>query len=96
MTSRKQKYNAYSPELKKEILDKHKEGRLTISLAEEYGIPQGTIRTWIYKQNQGQDIFVDHRTTNSGNKKKEGISMEEAKKLVEKYKPTPWWKSLKK
>ena len=96
MTSRKQKYNVYSTELKKEILDKHKEGRLTISLAEEYGIPQGTIRTWIYKQNQGQDIFVDHRTTNSGNKKKEGISMEEAKKLVEKYKTTPWWKSLKK
>ena len=96
MTSRKQKYNAYSPELKKEILDKHKEGRLMISLAEEYGIPQGTIRTWIYKQNRGEDIFVDHRTTNSGNKKKEGISMEEAKKLVEKYKTTPWWKSLKK
>ena len=96
MTSRKQKYNVYSPELKKEILDKHKEGRLMISLAEEYGIPQGTIRTWIYKQNRGEDIFVDHRTTNSGNKKKEGISMEEAKKLVEKYKTTPWWKSLKK
>ena len=40
MTSRKQKYNVYSTELKKEILDKHKEGRLAISLAEEYGMTQ--------------------------------------------------------
>lgn len=96
MAPTKQKFNAYSPELKKEILDKHKEGRKTISLSKEYGIPLGTVTTWIYRQNHGKDILVDHRTTNSGNKKKEGISMEEAKKLVEKYKTTPWWKSLKK
>ena len=50
MASKGQKFNKYSIELKKEILNKYLEGKgTTRTLGQEYGISKGTIKTWIRK-----------------------------------------------
>ena len=71
MASKGQKFNSYSPELKNEILEKYFSNQASFrSLAREYNISLGTIKTWIRNSKKGIDITVDHRPGNTGRKSK--------------------------
>ncbi len=70
MASKGQKYNKYSSELKKEILDKYFNGEGgSITLGKEYNISSKTIDNWIKKIKLGKDVFEDSRPGRSGRKK---------------------------
>ncbi len=70
MASKGQKFNSYSPELKKEILDKYYKGIGGCAyLSIEYGIPLKTLKNWITKNNHGKNVIIDNRQTNSGRPK---------------------------
>lgn len=70
MAKKGQKYNKYSPELKKEILDKYYNGEAgTKSLGVEYGISFHTIDNWINKIKDGKDVFNDSRQGGPGRNK---------------------------
>ena len=62
MASKGQKFNKYSSELKKEVLDKYYKGDGGFtSLSIEYGIPIKTIKNWTTKIKHGKDVFNDNR-----------------------------------
>ena len=70
MAKKGQKYNKYSPELKKEILDKYYNGEAgPASLSVEYSISSHTLETWINKIKHGKDVFKDNRPGHSGRNK---------------------------
>ena len=70
MASKGQKFNHYSIELKKELLDKYYKGEGGLkSLSVEYNVPVKTIDTWINKIKHGKDVLEDHRHGGSGRKK---------------------------
>ena len=52
----------------------------------KYEIPAKTIHNWVYKQNQGKDVFVDHRQFSSGRPtKEENINYKERYEILKKY-----------
>ena len=70
MASKGQKFNHYSIELKKVLLDKYYKGEGGVkSLSIEYNVPVKTIETWINKIKHGKDVFKDHRQGITGRKK---------------------------
>ena len=74
MAKKGQKFNKYTPEQRKEILDKYLSGQGSQnSLAKEYGITRNTIKTWIsaYKQ----DIPLGYQK--KGKPKEENIDYKE-------------------
>lgn len=86
MASKGQKFNSYSQELKKEILDKYFSNQGSASsLAKEYNIPCKTIKNWVYKYKHGNDVLVDHRPINSGNKKDLNIDYKERYEILKNY-----------
>lgn len=87
MASKGQKFNKYSSELKKEILDKYFAGQGGAkSLAREYCISRDTIRTWITKAKMGKNIMQDSRKGNSGRPKKdENIDYKEKYEILKNY-----------
>ena len=86
MASKGQKFNSYSPELKKEILDKYLSGQgSSVYLAKQYGISHRTIDNWIAKHKKGIDISVDHRPISSGNKKEENIDYKEKYEILKNF-----------
>ena len=62
MASKNQKFNKYTPEFRNEIvsqfLNEHKSYGY---LSKTYGIPDGTIYTWVHKYRQGNDLMSDNR-----------------------------------
>ena len=77
-----QKHKKYSPELKKEILDRYYNNfKSSIALEEKYGISHKTIENWITKTNNGKDVIIDKRPVLSGRKK------ELRRKLLQKFFP---------
>ena len=57
MATKGQKFTKYTKEFKeKVILEKIETGRSYVNLAETYGIPEGTVITWVYqyKKNIGK------------------------------------------
>lgn len=86
MASKGQRFKAYSPELKKEILDKYFSNQGSArSLAKQFGISFRTINNWIYKHNHGKDITVDHRPLSSGPRKEENIDYKERYEILKNY-----------
>ena len=70
MASKGQKFNKYSSEVKKEILDKYFNGEGgSVTLGKEYNISSKTIDSWIRKIKFGKDVFEDQRPSHSGRKK---------------------------
>jgi transposase-like protein len=62
MASKGQKLKNYSPDFKKEIVNKYFNNEQSyLSLANEYGISKGTIKTWIFKTKNGSNISSDNR-----------------------------------
>lgn len=62
MASKGQKFNSYSPELKQEILNKYfNQNQSYSSLALEYSVSKGTIKTWVFKTKNGNNISLDNR-----------------------------------
>ena len=57
MASKGQKFNHYSDDFKKEIIDKYVSGIPSSRLAKEYNIPQKTIRTWKRKYITHPDLY---------------------------------------
>ena len=56
MASKGQKFNSYSPELKQEILNKYfNQNQSYSSLALEYSVSKGTIKTWVFKTKNGNN-----------------------------------------
>ncbi len=49
MAKKGQKFNKYTLEFKKEVIEKYFEGKGAITLGKEYDIPYKTINTWIQK-----------------------------------------------
>ncbi len=57
MASKGQKFRKYDKELIEEILCKHFDKHIdTTMLSKEYGIPKGTIKTWVLKTKR-PDMF---------------------------------------
>lgn len=62
MASKGQKFNSYTPELKNEIVSKYfNDARSSGSLAKEYGISKGTIKGWVHKFRNGDNLSSDNR-----------------------------------
>ena len=87
MASKGQRFNTYSPELKKEILDKYFSNQgSSRSLAKEYNLSFKTINTWVFKFKKGIDISIDHRPGNTGRHKKDlDIDYKERYEILKNY-----------
>ena len=83
MGSKGQKYNKYSNELKKEIIDKYINGNYSSRyLAKEYGISYKTIDSMIYRHNHPEII----KTGKKGRpKNEESIDYKERYEILKKY-----------
>ena len=82
MAKKGQKFNKYTPEQRKEILDKYFTGKgSSRSLAEEYNISYKTIETWIsaYKK----DIPLGYQK--KGRQKEENIDYKERYEILKKF-----------
>ena len=82
MAKKGQKFNKYTPEQRKEILDKYFSGQASQGfLAKEYGISRNTIKTWInaYKQ----DIPLGYQK--KGRPKEENIDYKERYEILKKF-----------
>ncbi len=86
MASKGQKFNSYSSQLKKQILDTYFSGNgTTLSLSKDFNIPEKTIKNWISKYKKGLDVTVDHRAINSGRRKDEDIDYKERYEILKNY-----------
>ena len=54
MAKKGQKLNNYSPELKEQILKEYMTNKSSTTLEDQYGVPQCTIRTWLYNLKHGR------------------------------------------
>ena len=85
MASKGQKFNKYSDELKKEIMNKYLNNQGTInSLSKEYNINIKTVQTWINKINKNIDITIDNKYKR-GRRKEEDIDYKERYEILKKY-----------
>ena len=83
MASKGQKFNSYSSELKQEVLNKYlNQNQSYSSLAMEYGVPKGTIKTWVRKYKQGNSLMSDNR---GRPKKEEDIDYKEKYEILKNY-----------
>ncbi len=63
------KNNKYTPEFKREIMDKYKSGYAGVKiLAKEYGISFHTIKTWLRMEQEGKNIYNTSKKGRSGRK----------------------------
>ena len=84
MASQGQKFNNYTPEIKKAILKEYFDNNAGISfLSRKYGVPRGSIKTWIFKTNHQIDVKVDHRPGASGRPITRNLSLEDYKERYE-------------
>ena len=85
IASKGQKFNKYSDELKKEIMNKYLNNQGTInSLSKEYNINIKTVQTWINKINKNIDITIDNKYKR-GRRKEENIDYKERYEILKKY-----------
>ena len=83
MARKGQKFKKYTNELKSEILFKYYNYEGTIySLAKEYGISSGTIKTWLYKIKHPDKIS---ELKQGRPKKDEEIDYKERYEILKKY-----------
>ena len=79
MASKGQKFSKYSDDLKKEIMDKVKQGMSIRYVAKQYNIPSGTIFTWVDKKNHPEKVTGNKR----GRKKETNLTKEDWKERYE-------------
>lgn len=80
-----QKFNKYSKEFKKEIMNKYLNNKGTShSLSKEYNIPLKTVKNWITKINKNIDITVSN-ISKKGRRKEEAIDYKERYEILKKY-----------
>lgn len=85
MAKKGQKFNNYSKELKKEIMDKYLNNEGTSNfLSKEYNIPLKTVKNWITKINKNIDITISN-VSKKGRKKEENIDYKERYEILKKY-----------
>ena len=77
MASKGQKFRNYSSELKEEILKEYWSGKSSTYLAEKYGVPDKTIRTWSFNVKHGK---VERK---KGRPKVKGLTLEDYKERYE-------------
>lgn len=86
MAKKGQKFKKYTAEIKREVLEKYFSGKSTAKmLGEEYGIPKCTIKTWIRRYKQGEQVIIDTRKEKSGRKKESEIDYKERYEILKKY-----------
>ena len=62
MAKKEQKFNKYTPEFRNEIVSQFlNENKSYGYLSKTYGIPEGTIMTWVRKYKLGNDLMSDNR-----------------------------------
>ena len=77
MTSKGQKFNSYSDELRIEVMNKYLSGNGSpLFLSKEYNIPLKTIKNWIYKYNN-KNYDLKSKIYLRGNRKEENIDYKE-------------------
>ena len=82
MAKKGQKFNKYTPEQRKEIVDKYLSGQGSPrSLSKEYGISHKTIETWIRAKKQ--DIPIGYQK--KGRPKEENIDYKERYEILKKF-----------
>ena len=82
MAKKGQKFNKYTPEQRKEIIDKYLSGQgSSRSLSKEYGIPYKTINTWIRAHKQGIPLGYQKK----GRPKEENIDYKERYEILKKF-----------
>jgi len=81
MASKGQKFNKYTDEYKKEIIDKFQNGASSTYLAKEYGISRFTILTWIRKINNPDKYGL--KNLKRGRPKEKDLTKEDYKERYE-------------
>ena len=85
MASKGQKFNSYSKELKKEIMQKYLNNEGTAnSLSKEYNISLKTMKNWITKINKNIDITISNNSK-KGRKKEENIDYKERYEILKNF-----------
>ena len=79
MASKGQKYARYNETEQKEIVEQYKSGISGNYLAQQYGIPVGTIKTWKYKLDHPELITGNKR----GRQKEKDLTKEDYKERYE-------------
>ena len=83
MASKGQKFNQYTPEFRNEVVLKYfNENRSSSSLSKEYGISKGTIKGWLHKYRNGDNLTSDNR---GRPKKEEDIDYKEKYEILKNY-----------
>lgn len=83
MASKGQKFNKYTNEFKKDIALQHiNENKSYGYLSKIYGIPEGTIMTWVRTFNLGNEDMSDNR---GRPKKEEDIDYKERYEILKNY-----------
>ena len=88
MAKKGQKFKNYTKELKKEILQKCFNEKISVSeLSREYNISSNTIRTWTRKAKLGKDVLIDTVGSRSGRPKKnpDEIDYKERYEILKKF-----------
>ena len=88
MAKKGQKFKSYTKELKKEILQKYFNEKVSAGeLSKQYNISRNTILTWIYKAESGKDVLVDTKGSRSGRPKKnpDDIDYKERYEILKKF-----------
>ncbi len=80
------KHNKYEIEFVQEVLEQYYSGQGGFtSLANKYGIPVKTIKTWVYRTNKGIDIHINKKNSLLGRPKKNDIDYKERYEILKKY-----------
>ena len=83
MANKGQKFNQYTPELRNEIVSKYlNENKSFGYLSNEYGISKGTIKGWVYKLKNGNNLYSDNR---GRPKKDKDIDYKERYEILKNY-----------
>ena len=88
MAKKGQKFKNYTKELKKEILQKYFNEKVSAGeLSKQYNISRNTIFTWIYKAESGKDVLVDTQISRKGRPKKnpDDIDYKERYEILKKF-----------
>ena len=83
MAKKAQKFNKYTPEFRNNIVSQFiNENKSYGYLSKTYGIPEGTINTWVHKYRQGNDLMSDNR---GRPKETKGLDYKEKYEILKNY-----------
>ncbi|MGI6771115.1 MAG: transposase [Acholeplasmataceae bacterium] len=83
MAKKGQKFKSYTKEFKmKVIFEKVHEEKSYLYLANKYGVPEGTINTWVHQYRKNNNEVI---TKNRGRQKDEEIDYKERYEILKKF-----------